>query len=206
MTKAQIYNLALGALLLQRQIADPNTDTSNEAKVLNTHWEVAFYSTLEDLDLDYTMSVAVLELIESDPDTFWDYAYKYPSDCAFLRRLQDANEKTFKDNRYTHHRKRIQIHEGQKAIMTNLENATAEYISKDISLASLDELTGLAIAYRLAHLSAPLIVGKGAQKLREEIQAKYIFYKAEAQEKDRRENFNYYTDQEESDWVNERLS
>lgn len=206
MTKAEIYNLALGALLLQRQIANPDTDASNEAKVLNTHYTVAFNSTLEDLDLDATMSIATLELIETNPNELWSYAYKYPTDCVFLRRLQDANNKTHKDNRYTHHPKNVQIHDGQKAIMTNLEDATAEYISTSVPLTTLSQMAGLAIAYRLAILSAPLIVGKGATALRKELRQQYVIYKAEAQEKDKRENFNYYDDAVESDWVNERLS
>jgi hypothetical protein len=53
-TKAGIFNLALGALLLNRQVTNADTDTSNEARVLRTHYDLALFSALEDLDLDST--------------------------------------------------------------------------------------------------------------------------------------------------------
>lgn len=201
-SKAKIYNLALGALLLSRQIIDVDTDKSNEAKVLNTHYDIAFRSTLEDLDLDSTSTQATLELIETDPNALWGYSYKYPADCAFFRRLQSSS---VTDNRSSHIDKRISTKDGRKVIFTNEIDAIAEYISYDVPLSSLSATVGLAIAYRLAILSAPLIVGKGAEKLRAELQNKYVMTKAEAQEQDRRENFVFTDEDIESEFVNARI-
>ena len=202
-TKAQIFNLALGALLLSRRIIDTDTETSNENTVLNTHYDTAFRATLEDLDLDGTASQKVLALIEEDPIEFWKYAYTYPSDCLFLRRIQSS---AVIDTRATHIPKRVAIHEGAKVIFTNQEDAIIEYISTDVPLSALTATTGLAIAYRLAMLSAPLITGKGAAKLVADIQAKYLIAKAEAQEQDRRENFNFNEDNVDSEFVAARTS
>lgn len=202
-TKAGIFNLALGALLLRRRISDPDTDTTNEGVVLNTNYDIAIRSTLEDLDLDATSSQVTLELIEADPNDIWGYSYKYPSDCVFLRRIQSTVEI---DNRETHIPRRVTMKSGQKCIFTNQVDAIAEYISKDVALSMLSPNAGLAIAYKLAILAAPLIVGKGSQKLREEIQKKYIIVKAEAQEHDRRENTNFVDPEVESEFVNVRLS
>jgi hypothetical protein len=202
-TKAKIYNLALGALLLQRQVSDPETDKSNEAKVLNTHYDVAFRSTLEDLDLDSTSTSITLELLETDPNTDWRYAYKYPVNCAFLRRIKSV---ALMDNRTTRIPLRVAIHNSLKTIFTNEASAVAECIVHDLPLTALSATVGLAIAYRLAVLSAPLIVGKGATTLRDSINQKYIVTKAEAQEQDRRENFNFTDDTVGSEFVEERLS
>ncbi len=202
-TKAQIFNLALGALLLSRRIIDTDTETSNENTVLNTHYDTAFRATLEDLDLDGTASQKVLALIEEDPIEFWKYAYTYPSDCLFLRRIQSS---AVIDTRATHIPKRVAIHKGDKVIFTNQEDAIIEYISTDVPLSALTATTGLAIAYRLAMLSAPLITGKGAAKLVADIQAKYLIAKAEAQEQDRRENFNFNEDNVDSEFVAARTS
>jgi hypothetical protein len=202
-SKAKIFNLALGALLLQRQVIDPETDKSNEAKVLLTYYDIAFRSTLEDLDLDSTSTQADLELIEEDPTDSWGYAYKYPSDCAFFRRIQSS---ATVDNRTTHIPKRVAIHEGKKVIFTDQIEAIAEYISFDVPLASLSATAGLAIAYRLAILSAPLVTGKGAQKLMEMIEKKYVTTKAEAQKQDREENFSFNDDTVDSEFVETRMS
>lgn len=203
-TKAKIFNLALGQLLLQRQISDPDTDLSNENKVLKTNYDAAFRSTLEDLDLDSTSTQVTLELLEEDPEAFpnWQYVYKYPITCAFFRRIKSTAEM---DNRTTHIPKRIGMFGSIKAVFTNEIDAIAEIIAYDVPLTSLSATIGLAIAQRLASLCAPLIVGKGAEKLRASIEARYLILKAEAQEQDRRENFNFVDPEVESEFVEARL-
>lgn len=202
-TKAKIYNLALSALLLSREVANTDTDKSNEVRILNLHWDTAFESTLEDLDLDSTASVQQLELIEELTEGPWRYVYKYPSKCTFLRRIYSG---AVVDNRYTHISKQIGVHDGQKAIYTNQYDASASYIPNDVPLVSLSPKAALAIAYQLAILAAPLATGKGATSLIEKIEKKYAIAKAEAQEKDARENFNYEEDSIRSEFVAERMS
>lgn len=201
-TKAKIYNLALGALLLSRQIIDTETDKSNERVVLGTHWGTALRSTLEDLDLDATSTQVTLELIELDPNDLWGYSYKYPSDCTYLRRLQSS---VVEDSRVTHIPRRIAIKGGVKCIFTNQQDAIAEYISENIPLSTLSANAGLAVAYKLALLSAPLVVGKGAKALMDSIQKKYVITKAEAQEQDQRENFNFEDPEVTSEFVQARI-
>ncbi len=202
-TKEQIFNLALSALLLQREVINTTTDKSKEVLALNIHFDVAFESTLEDLDLDSLSSPITLELIEKDPNDFWSFVYKYPTICTFLRRIESP---VLVDNSTTHLSKRVGIFKGQKAIFTNECDAIGECITNDIPFAALSSNGVLAIAYKLAFLSAPLITGKGAKKLRESILALYVNAKSEAQEKDKRENFNYEDDGVRSEFVNARLS
>lgn len=202
-SKAKIYNLALGALLLTKRIADVDTDTSVENQTLNVHYDTALRSTLSNLDLDSTSSQKVLELIEEDPTDLWKFAYKYPSNCAFLRRIQNS---AIKDNKTTQITRRVAIHEGQKVIFCNQENAILEYIPHDVPLNTLSASAGLAIAYQLAILAAPLISGKGATALKKEIKASYIIAKAEAQEHDKLENANFDDDAVVSEFVEARLS
>jgi len=202
-SKAKIFNLALSALLLQRQVIDADTDPSNEAKVLLSHWDAALALTLEDLDLDSTASQAILELQVLNPNDQWSFAYKYPADCAFLRRIQSS---AVIDNRTTHVPKMIRMHQGKKCIFTNQQDAIAEYISINVPLNTLSASAGLAIALRLASLAAPLITGKGAQKLIETIEAKYIKAKAEAQEKDALESHSFVDEAIESEFVEARTT
>ncbi len=98
------------------------------------------------------------------------------------------------------------VKDGQKVVYTNQSEAIFEYISKDVPLSSLSASAGLAIAYRLALLSAPLVTGKGAKTLMEQIKDKYVVAKAEAQETDRLENFNFVDPSVESEFVEARTS
>ena len=202
-TKPIIYNLALSALLLSKEISDVDTDTSNEVRILNTHWNIAFQATLQDLDLDSTMQPLTLELLESLVDEPWTYAYKYPTNCLFLRRIKSLQ---ITDNKSTHISKQTGIWTNKKAIFTDQKEAVAECIPKSLPLDVLSPMAALAIAYKLAFLSAPLLVGKGAAKLRRTIQEDYLIAKSEAQETDALENFNYEADDLRSEFVEARLS
>lgn len=201
-TKAKIFNLALGALLLQRQISNTETDPSNEAKTLNTNWDTALSSTLEDLDLDSLSEDVTLELVTTNPNDDWLYAYAYPTNCAFFRRIKSC---VLTDSRKTQILKRVGLLNGDKVIFTNQVDAVAQIIPNDLDLTLFDANTALAVAFRLAILSSPLVVGKGAQKLREEIEKNYIVAKAKATEKDHRENFNYTQEDVESEFVSARI-
>lgn len=202
--KTEIYNLTLSALLLNEQLVDVETDEDrNHVQVLNTFWNIALSSTLQDLDLDMTSQPISLELLVELTEGPWKYAYKYPSNCAFLRRLESG---TIVDRRSTHISKRTGQYNGQTAIYTNEYAAIGECIPKDVSLDSLNAMAQMALAYRLAFLAAPLITGKGAKKLKETLKQDYVIAKMEAQETDALENFNYASDIERSEYVEARYS
>jgi len=201
-TKEKIYNLAFGLLLLQRQTADTATDTSNEVKVLNTHWDIALETALTDMDLGSTSSDATLALIRTNPTDDWLYSYTYPATCVHLRRIKSS---ALKDNKTTRILLRVLTVSGVKTIYTNEVNAVAEIIPNNVSIATLGADAVLCIAARLAILGAPLIVGRGARTLREEIEKKYVVAKAEAQERDHRENFNFDDDIVDSEFVQARM-
>jgi len=203
LSKAEIFNLTLGALLLTKTIIDPDTDTSSECRVLNVHFPTAFNMVLQDLDLDATAQFQPLELIATRPNTLWFYAYKFPVNCAFFRRIQSCVRKDRRSTKIDSGTGRLN---GQKVIFTNEDSAIAEIVPNDVTVDQLSYPAGLAIAYRLAMLSAPLISGKGAGPLRKAILEGYVLAKMEAQQLDRLENSNFDTDEEMSEFVEARLS
>lgn len=202
--KADIFNLALNALLLTKQINDADNDPSREATILRLNWKPAVAKTLEDLDLNKTKIVRALELIEADPNDFWSYAYKYPSNCAFFRRIRSQ---VIKDTRSTKIPLEIgTLPSGVAAVYTDEAEAYGEYIPSDFNTAILSASAGLALGNMLAYLCTSLLTGKAAPKTRQEIMMNYRLFKAEAQELDANENTNYDTDEEMSEFVSERMS
>lgn len=204
-TKTKIYNLAFSTLLLARQISDVDSDTTtNEVKILNQFYDDALSQTLADMDLDCLSEELTLELlVQLDDGGPWTYVYKYPTRCAFLRRIKSV---VALDNSATAISKKVALYNGQKAIYTNEESAVAEVIPKDVSLAVLPPSAGWAVAYHLAFLSCPLLTGKGAKALTEAIWQRYLMAVNTAQEQDKLENFNYDEAYERSEFVRERLS
>lgn len=202
-TKPEIYNLALSALLLSKEISDITTDQSNEVRILNTHYDIAFESALQEMDLDSLSTPITLELLASlTGDEPWDYVYKYPTNCIYLRRIV-SNAIT--DNKDTHISKRTGIYDSKKSIYTNEVSAIAECIPKDVPLAALSPMATLTVAYRLAYLASPLIVGKGSKNLRDKLNEQYIISREMAKNTDNLENFNYEAEYIRSEFVRARL-
>lgn len=202
-TKNKIFSFALSHLLLSRQVINSESDQSTELDVLRSFFDDSLALTLQDLDLDSLSEPIALELLDTLNNDPWSFVYEYPNRCAFLRRL-DSGARV--DTSSTHISKRVAIYQGKKAIFTNEANAKAECIPMDISLDLLGPSALLAVSYQLAHFSAPLIVGKGAKKLRESLLGQYGLMKANAQRIDSLENFNYDPAYIRSEFVNARLS
>lgn len=202
-SKVKIYNMALSALLLSRQVTDPDSEiNTNEVRVLNQFWDDALSLVLQELDLDCLSERIPLELIEELDEGPWNYVYRYPDRCAFLRRIESP---VITDNSSTHIAKRVGIYQDQKAIFTNEYAAIGECIPLDVSLTALTVHASFAVSYMLAFLSAPLLAGKGAKSLREEIYKSYQLSLMKAQEHDKLENFSYDSPAVRSEFVAARL-
>lgn len=202
-TKVSIFNMALGALLLSRQLSDSENGGGNEGTVLRTWWDSAFFGALADMNLDAHSTTVDLELIEElDVDENWLYSYRYPARAAFFRRIVSCE---IVDDRATLIKKRIEMRDGVKVILTNQVEAQAEIIDKEFDLGTLTAPAADCIAYSLAMKCAPLIVGKGAKSLRESLKADYAIAKGMAQELDNQENFNFRDDWQESEFARVRL-
>ena len=81
-----------------------------------------------------------------------------------------------------------------------------EYISTNVPLSALSAPAGMAIALKLANLSAPLVAGKGSRTLMQAIEDRYVRLKMEAQALDQRENFKFENPQVTSEFVYERTT
>lgn len=202
--KAKIYNLALSALLVTKRVSNEN-DPLPEAQALSTHWDTTYNKVLADLDLNSLRTYKELELVEENPNGLWTYAYKYPTNCALLRRL--TNFTNLKDTRSNQLARSTGIHDGKKVIFTNEYQVWAEIIPNDLALTVLSAEAALALAYYLAwSAAAELVQGKGSVEIRKEIWQKYLTAKAEAQEKDHIENQTFDPEDVESEFVDARTS
>lgn len=212
-TKAIIYNQTCAALKLNRRFVDPDTDPdSNEKVCLDNHYATALAMALADLDLESTAEQETLALL-SDEDHLvdypeWAYVYEYPANCAKFRRIKSSVVKDVRSTRIPLMIRNYNdgVATNEKAIFTTEPDAIGEFIKTSLELGNLSYAAGLAISYKLAWLCAPLLVGKGAQRLQNEIEAKYVGVKMEAQNLDAQENFNYESDQTQSEFVEDRTS
>ena len=198
-----MFNLALAALSLQKRISNADTDTSTEALTLNVYWDIAFETALKEMDLDSTSTSKALELIETNPNTYWRFAYSYPSDCIFLRRIKSTQ---LTDDAESKIDLRVEVYEGVKAIMTDQNAAEIEYISKDIPLSILTPEAAYFIALRLAKLAIPLVAGTNKKDVQASLDEAYTMALLNAQRVDSMESSIYQPEYAKSGLVKARLS
>lgn len=200
--KTKIFNLAMFALLLSKRITNADTDQSTEAEKLRVLWDTALESFLQEADLDETSTTVKLVLIAENPNDKWNYAYQYPSNCAFLRRIESGNVRDTKDSMVL---RAVGVYNGKKVIYTNKELAYAEIVTEDF-LVVLSANSAQALAYKLAMLALPLITNASDPvALSKSIEMRYNMFKGLAQQKDARENYRPDSDEEASDISRARL-
>jgi hypothetical protein len=85
-----IANLALGHLGVEKEIANIETENSQEARAMRRFYQIALDEILEEFPWPFAKKTEALALVEEDPTTEWAYAYRYPSDCVKLRRIQSG--------------------------------------------------------------------------------------------------------------------
>ena len=199
--KVVIYNIALNALLIDYQTTDPDNDKHKAIKSLRIMYPLALSKVLSDLDLNRTATKVALELTASE-HVHWQYVYKYPSNCAKLRRLVSPFPVDNFDSRIPFATETIS---GQDVIVTNEESAYAEMQPQDLNLSALNPSAAIAIAYQMAYLSSALIAGKSSRQLKQSILQEYTLHKSEAMEDDQNENVDYTTDEFKSEFVQARI-
>ena len=201
-SKAELFNLALGALLLSKEISDPETDVSVEGRTLRKFWPTALKHALFKMNLKSTSTAVPLELVKINPNDHWRFAYRYPANCARFRRIVSQ---FLIDTPETEIPKETGDFEKKPTIFTNHENAIGEIVRTDISLNTLSEPAGMAIAYTLARMCIPLVTGKGATALKKSLQEEATVYILDAQQLDAEENARYLRPEEESEFVAWRM-
>ena len=86
-SKTEIANLAISHLGTGKDIANLDTENSQEANACRRFYETALREVLRDFAWPFATKFAELALVESDPTTEWSYSYRYPSEAVNIRRI-----------------------------------------------------------------------------------------------------------------------
>lgn len=199
--KVVIFNIALNALLIDYQTTDVDNDKHKAVRSLRTMYPLALSKTLSDLDLNKAATKLKLEQLELT-HPHWQYVYKYPSNCAKLRRLVSPFPVDNFGSRIPFGTETIS---GIDVIVTNEPDAYAEIQSTTTNLSVLNPSAAIAIGYQMAYLASALIAGKSSRQLKQSILQEYTLHKGEAMEDDQNENVDYTTDEFKSEFVQARI-
>ena len=156
-SETEIANLALGHLGQSVEISNLQTTRTPEAIALRTIYDTTRRSTLRDFAWPFAHKIAALGLVTTygvdadHPTSEYKYAYRFPSDCLQIRKLQSGVNP---DNRQSRIPFKISRDATGGLLLTNLEDAIAEYT---IDIEEVEKYTDdfvLAFSLRLAMYAA----------------------------------------------------
>lgn len=155
-SNTEIANIALSHLGVGKEIANLETEKSQEAAACRRYFETARDATLRDFPWPFATKLAALALVTADPNDEWDFSYQVPTDCLKFRRILSG---TRNDSRQTRVPYRLAYGDAGEVIFTDFENAEGEYTVRidDPSRYPPDFI--IAFSFRLASYVAPRITG-----------------------------------------------
>jgi hypothetical protein len=169
-SKTEIANMALSHIGIGKDVANLDTEKSQEATACRRFYPVSLRTTLRDVPWPFATSRRTLALITEDPNDDWDFSYRYPSDCLFIRRILSGIRN---DTQQSRAQFKIEQAGGGKVLFTDVEDAIAEYtiVTEDTSLFPPD--FELALSLRLAVYIAPRLTAGDPFKLQSQVMQLY---------------------------------
>lgn len=177
-SKVGIVNLALGHLAVGKEIANLETEKSEEARAGRRFYDVALKVVLRDFPWPFATRITALALVEEEPNTEWGYSYRYPSDCLYFRRILSGLRNDSRQSRAPY---RVARDASGLLIFTDQQDAEAEYTILANAPQFYPPDFELALSYYLASLMAPHVTGGDHFKLGERALQLYSLHLSTAQ-------------------------
>lgn len=151
-SKTEIANLALSHLGVGKEIANLDTENSQEAATMRRFYETCRLAMMRDFPWPFATKFAVLGLVASPPTEIeeeWLFSYRYPSDCLKMRRIVSGVSVGLETRQ-----SRVLYQLGNdttgELIYTNKEHAKAEYTLDIKTVERYSDDFVLAFSLRLA--------------------------------------------------------
>ena len=171
-SKTEICNIALSHLGSAKDVANVETEASQEAGACRRFYDMALKATLRDFPWSFATKIADMQLVEEDPNDEWAYSYRYPSDCLRMRRILSGNRNDTNDTREPY---KISRDASGLLIFSDKENAEIEYTKYETDPLAYPEDFVVALSYRLAAFIAPRVTAGDKFKLGAAAMQNYLF-------------------------------
>ena len=166
-----VANLALTHLGIAKEIANLDTENSEEANACRRIYEEARKKALRDANWPFATKIVTLVKLEDNPNDEWNYSYRYPSDCLNFRKILSGTRNDHRQSRIPY---RVANDGSGLVIYTDLDSAQAEYTMNLTSVELYPSDFVLALSYLIAKYVAPRITGGDPFNLGKNADAEYI--------------------------------
>ncbi len=184
-SKTEISNMAISHLGIGKEIANLETEQSQEASACRRFYEACVDAVLADLDWTFATKEAVLNLVVTNPNTEWLYSYTYPTDCVNLRRIKSGIRRDTQKSRVPY--KILKGIGSGKLIYTDKQGAEVEYTVRLSDPTIFSPEFSLALSFNLAAYIAPRLTGGDPFKMKQEMLNQYRLELGRAKKKNMNE-------------------
>lgn len=161
-SSTEICNLALSHLAVGKEIANIETEQSQEASACRRFYESARDATLRDFVWPFARRYYTLELVEEDPNDEWKYSYRYPSSCLKIHKILSTIRNDTRQSRRSY---MIGQDDTGRLVYTDVQFANILYTHKEIDPDKYTTDFIMALSFRLAGYIAPRLTGGDPFKL-----------------------------------------
>lgn len=164
-SNTEIANLALSHLGIGKEIANLDSDKSEEAVAIRRFFATARDATLRDFPWPFARKFAEMAKVAEPPpeNDEWAFSYRAPADSVFIRRILSGL-------RNDSHESRVRFLRGQdkqgQLVYTDQRDAKTEYTFRETDPGRFDPDFVLALSFRLAAYAAPKLTAGDPFKLR----------------------------------------
>ena len=177
-TDVSISNLAISHLGVTKQIANLETEKSEESRACRRFFTTARDKCLRDFSWPFASKIAALALIEEDPNDEWAYSYRYPSDCLEFKRILSGTRQDTRQSRVPY---KISQDDAGLLIFSDQEDAEAEYTMRTDQPELYPPDFTVALSFLLAHYIAPSLTNGDPFKMGERALKMYLYEISRAQ-------------------------
>lgn len=177
-SKTEICNIALSHLNIGKEIANVDTEQSQEASACRRFFETSRDATLRDFSWPFATRFATLALVEDAPTVEWEFSYRYPSDCLKIRRIVSGYRN---DNRQQRVEYKISSDDSGTLVFCNVEDPDVEYTALIDNPGLWPSDFVMAFSFRLASYIAPRLTSGDPFGLADKCLKMYAFELSKAQ-------------------------
>lgn len=191
LSQTDIINLSLSHI--SEKTVVNLTEKSVEAETANQFYNTALYETLRDFSWPFATKYDNLGLVVTSPNINWQYAYQYPADCLYFRRVLSGFYQDSRQSRVPYMIARsnfINPPPGQGTpaqpattftptsesglyVFTNMQYAQCEYTYLVTDTSNYPQDFLMAFSYRLAYMMVPRLTGGDPFKNKQDMMALY---------------------------------
>lgn len=180
-SKTTIANMALSHLAVSSLIADLDTENSKEAKVCRAFYEQVRDMVLSDCEWNFAKRKSfALGLVTENPTSEWLFAYRYPSECLSILRIESG---AGRDSQFTKIPYELASDDVGRLIYINSQNPRIDYIHRHTQEDKWPPEFAHSLSFLLANVIAPQLTGGDAHKLGDKAFRNYILSLSKAKKK-----------------------